>query len=196
MNKEEIHSKGDIKAYLIQDEDAMNPFEDTDTLGTLVTWHPNYTFGGVDGKKEFGDPKYLASILKKEKLVHLPVYLLDHSGLTVNTTGFSCPWDSGQIGYIYITAKDWQEEYKDVRKSRKDCNTLAESILRHEIEALDQLLTGDVWGIVIEKDVKCDKCGNESEAHLDSCWGFFGYEYAKQECKRMFDAVIKQEVAA
>lgn len=33
--------------------------------------------------------------------VMLPVYLMDHSGLSVNTVGFGCPWDSGQVGMIY-----------------------------------------------------------------------------------------------
>jgi len=82
-NKEEIHSKGDIKAYLIQDEDALNPFDDWDTLGTLVTWHRNYTFGGVSGDKEYPDgPEEIAAMIKRKKLVHLPVYLMDHSGLS------------------------------------------------------------------------------------------------------------------
>ena len=30
-----------------------------------------------------------------EGMVILPLYLYDHSGITMNTTGFSCPWDSG-----------------------------------------------------------------------------------------------------
>lgn len=31
----------------------------------------------------------------------LPLYLLDHSGLFIQTTSFGDPWDSGQIGWIY-----------------------------------------------------------------------------------------------
>ena len=34
-------------------------------------------------------------------MVILPLYLYDHSGITMNTCGFSCPWDSGQVGWIY-----------------------------------------------------------------------------------------------
>ena len=26
-----------------------------------------------------------------------PLYLYDHGGITMNTTGFSCSWDSGQV---------------------------------------------------------------------------------------------------
>lgn len=30
-----------------------------------------------------------------------PLYLMDHSGLAISTTPFSCPWDSGQVGYVF-----------------------------------------------------------------------------------------------
>ena len=36
-----------------------------------------------------------------DKYVILPLYLYDHSGITISTGPFSCPWDSGQVGWIY-----------------------------------------------------------------------------------------------
>ncbi|GHV34412.1 hypothetical protein FACS18949_10420 [Clostridia bacterium] len=39
------------------------------------------------------------------------LYLYDHSGLTINTTGFPCPWDSGQIGWAYVSHTDIIKEY-------------------------------------------------------------------------------------
>lgn len=41
----------------------------------------------------------------------LPVYMYDHSGLTINTTGFSCPWDSGLLGWIYASHDKIKEEF-------------------------------------------------------------------------------------
>ena len=39
-------------------------------------------------------------------MVILPLYLYDHSGITMNTCGFSCPWDSGQVlSLIHISGK-------------------------------------------------------------------------------------------
>ena len=35
-----------------------------------------------------------------DKYVILPLYLYDHSGITISTGPFSCPWDSGQVGWI------------------------------------------------------------------------------------------------
>jgi hypothetical protein len=31
----------------------------------------------------------------------------------MNTTGFSCPWDSGQIGWIYASLEDVKKEFGD-----------------------------------------------------------------------------------
>ncbi len=29
----------------------------------------------------------------------------------MNTTGFSCPWDSGQVGWVFVSKKKVREEY-------------------------------------------------------------------------------------
>ncbi len=38
---------------------------------------------------------------------------------------------------------------------------------------------GDVWGYVV-----MDGAG----AHLDSCWGFYGYDYAQQEAREALES--------
>lgn len=38
-----------------------------------------------------------------EKYITLPLYLMDHSGLAMQTTSFNDPWDSGQVGWIYVS---------------------------------------------------------------------------------------------
>jgi len=45
-----------------------------------------------------------------ENAVILPVYMYDHSGITINTDGFSCPWDSGQVGVIFCTRERFLKE--------------------------------------------------------------------------------------
>ena len=49
-----------------------------------------------------------------EGMMILPLYLYDHSGITMNTTGFSCPWDSGQVGWIYADRRRIEAEYGKV----------------------------------------------------------------------------------
>lgn len=190
MDKEEIHRQGDIRAYLVRDEDARNPLDEFDPMGELVTWHRVYAYG-VDGEKKYGTPEDFEAVAKVAGYTMLPVYMLDHSGLTVNTTGFTCPWDSGRLGYIYVTKEQVKAEYGD---NSQESEEKAKDFMRSEINTLDQYMTGDVWGVVIEKETECGECGHKEDEHLDSCWGFYGREYAEEECKRMFEEQTKEHM--
>ena len=67
--------------------------------------------------------KELLQLLEQSgKFVILPLYLYDHSGITMNTTGFSCPWDSGQVGWIYADADCIKKEYGKVTPETINCN--------------------------------------------------------------------------
>jgi hypothetical protein len=100
----------------------------------------------------------------------LPLYLYDHSGITISTGRFSCPWDSGQVGFIYCTMEkartEWNGTDEEIRKQ-------AEDYLKLEVETYDNFLTGTVAGFIAE-----DPDGEE----IDSCWGFYPDrgEYSKR----------------
>ena len=92
---------------IFQDTDPMNPRTDYDNAGTMVCFHSRYNLGDkhnftLESAREFS---------RRKDIICLPLFLYDHSGITINTTGFSCPWDSGQVGFIYITKakalKEW-----------------------------------------------------------------------------------------
>lgn len=122
--------------------------------------------------------------------VMLPLYLYDHSGLSMNTGGFSCPWDSGQVGYIYATREAILKEFS-VKKLTEEPRAKVERILRGEVKTYSQYLEGDVYGYVIyEIDEECDcdpepwltSCTCTSHAEVvDSCWGYFGSDDALEE---------------
>lgn len=115
-----------------------------------------------------------------ENYIILPLYLYDHSGLSMSTSGFSCPWDSGQVGFIFTSMgrarQEWTGTDEEIREQAERC-------LRGEVETYDQYLTGDVWGYVVAR-VYYDEDGDEEQRdELDSCWGFFGREYCEQEAE-------------
>ncbi|MFA5375934.1 MAG: hypothetical protein WC455_09345 [Dehalococcoidia bacterium] len=138
----------------------------------------------------------IESVLDKH-IVILPLYLYDHSGITMSTGRFSCPWDSGQVGFIYCTKETIRKElsrpqplkkgqerqdYKPIKNVTKKDLAHAEEYLRREVKTYDQYLTGDVYGFVIEG--LDDEEGN-------SCWGFFGMDDCIESAKLEVDANIK-----
>lgn len=144
---------------VLRDLDPMSP-RDWDNLGIILTWHRRYRLGDVQPKVS---PSEWLSSRMRENAVILPVYMYDHSGLSLSTTPFSCRWDSGQLGYIYAPRAQILETYKVSRISKKLRKTV-ESALRAEVLVYHQYLQGDAWGYVFEKEGK----------ETDSCWGFFG----------------------
>ena len=156
---------------IFEDLDPTDPRE-FDNLGTMVCFHNRYAFGEETELKssDFSSWEELESYLyKTEKaLIVVPVFLYDHSGLSVNTTGFSCPWDSGQIGYIYTSKEKIRNEYGCKRISKKLKEQIREMLVS-EIDSYNQYLSGDVYGF----SVTDKKSGEE----IESCYGFFGTDY-------------------
>jgi len=114
-----------------------------------------------------------------EHFVMLPLYLYDHSGITMNTTGFSCPWDSGQVGYIYCSLTKAMEDFNatnwnDLVNETTTLREMTERNLRTEIDTYDQYIRGDIWGFVVEEQVETDEWES-----VDCCFGFYGSDPEK-----------------
>lgn len=166
----EIKSKTFPNGYKVVvsiDPEPQSPRE-WDNLGTVVLWnHVKYNFGD-----ENASMSYLRGLEANKDVIWLPIYLYDHSGITINTTGFSCPWDSGQVGVIYCTKEDAIKEFGNKVCTAK-VREKALKWLEGEIEDLDTYLTGEVYGYRV-----LDKLGEE----VHSCWGFYGdSDYCLQE---------------
>jgi hypothetical protein len=105
----------------------------------------------------------------------LPLYLYDHSGITMNTTGFSCPWDSGQVGVIFMSPQT----------VAKEGISDPEGYLKGEVKTYDQYLRGEVFGYILK---------NASGEEVDSCWGYYGLDHCKEEAGEMALSVSEKEV--
>lgn len=161
---------------ILHDPEPENP-RHFDTLGTMTCWHRRYLLGD---RHDFNDPRDFVIDLAgvdpdadlsltalfaraERRAVILPLYLYDHSGITMNTTGFHCPWDSGQVGYIHVSLADIRTEY-GVKHVSKTLSAKVADHLRREVATYDDYLSGNCYGFIVEKD----------HAEIASCWGFLG----------------------
>lgn len=152
---------------IVPDEHPDSPRE-WDHLGTMVCWHRRYELGD---RHDYADPRAFTAAVNGGNAVILPLYLFDHSGLTISTDAAvfrafdSAGWDWGLVGFIFATRADVRREF-GVRRLTRAHLTRALDTLRAEVATYDQFLRGEVYGFVL-KD-------NTTGAVLDACSGFFG----------------------
>ena len=122
--------------------------------GTMWWWH---------GRYRSPDP-----IPIPPNAIQLPVYMYDHSAVALSTNPFSCPWDSGQVGVI------WIERQPDMTEEQ------ALDLLRAEVAEYSSFLNGEVYRWAIY-----DEDGNT----IDGCGGYYSREHcisdALQEMKEI-----------
>jgi hypothetical protein len=181
------------KVEIRQDEYAESPRE-WDNLGTFIMQHGNYDFGDIFfnidpyARVSFEDDfKYHLKEVENctiKDVLYLPVYMLDHSEITIDVSPFSCSWDSGQIGYIYVTKEKIRKEYNVKRVSNK-LQTQVLRALTYEIEMLDNYITGNVYEYTVY---------DENNEVVDSCGGFYGYDFKKHMYEHLNMYITEDEL--
>ena len=161
-------------SYNLGDEDAA------DDLLEAIRTAPWYCVGWEEYgefERNFENPKVLLDTAIEVGVIaaYQNLYLYDHGGITMSTSSFSCRWDSGQVGFIYLLKKDVRKEY-GIDRISKAWVTRLESWLDGEVETYDDYIRGNVFGFTIDD-------GTDSE---DSCGGFYGYD---PKTNGMFDHI-------
>lgn len=155
-----VNEKGH-NVEIILDSDPINPRND-DNLGTLCLFHNKYRLGDKD--HGFETPEEVEDFLNENEVVFLKVYGYDHGGLAIRTSPFSCPWDSGRLGVIFVTKKKVIKEYGDFSE---ESITKAKNRLESEVSVYDDYTQGNVYGFRVV----------DNGTELDSCWGFYGNDH-------------------
>lgn len=199
----ETETYKDFTINIYYDDDAMHPRE-WDNLSTIVTCHSRYNIGDISANnreqyfKELYDlagcdfdvydayedyEERIVSELEKVAVV-LPLYMYDHSGITINTTGFSCGWDSGQVGVVVVLKEHIYKEC-DCKRISKKLRQKVIDIMVAEVKTYDDYIAGSVYGFSIESS------GGDI---LDGCRGFYGHNHEKSgllcEAKRYIEHII------
>lgn len=157
------------KLVLFSDE-LENP-RDWDNLGTLGLSNRFYCDQIIEDSEE------LTEIANDKSLIVLFVYKYEHSGISFSTAPFSCSFDSGLAGLIWVSKEKVRELFCVKRISKKLRNTVEES-LRKEIETYNLFANNEGVGFRIE---------DEDGYVIDSCGGFFKHENWEQDVASYID---------
>jgi len=164
--------KGGCKSVKLQYDRSAREWVLSSNNNVFGKWFTEYTFfpktlKGSDMVKECIFeclPDNTLKELADRNNIILPVYLYDHSGITIScshTYPYNDRWDAGQVGWIYASYDDIEKTYGVVNA---DNIKTAEQVLVDEISTYDDYICGNAYGYIIEKD----------GVEVASCWGYLG----------------------
>jgi hypothetical protein len=195
-------------AVIDTDEYPEDPINDIEgCLSIFALKHPNYKLGHKHAKYyELLDIEGI-EIQYGKLAVYKPVYLYDNSGISLQRTRI-CQWDSGFIGWQFITEKDLLAEFQKDKLEPSDIDK-AVQILDAEFDSYNTYVSGKVLEytvyLVIGDSEVLDKRPTvtdyptrtiTSSEIVDSCGGFYEknycYERAMKACVRAEKEFILQ----
>ena len=115
-------TSGNYTLTIFIDEFAHNPRAEIENLGTLYIPRPPRGYALSDKNANAEEAKAAP--------VKIPVYILDHSGLSLSYKSFNDSWDSWNAGIMYVTADKLKEEYG----GREDAKKIAMDVLKAELQ--------------------------------------------------------------
>lgn len=146
------------------DHHAESP-RDWDNMGTMACFHRRDNYGDAD---HGFTPESLQEHAERSDVVSLPIFMMDHSGVTILTdpTVFRAfdpkGWDWGMLGYIVVDQARIKAEYGDASQVSQE---KALKVLQCEVDAYNDYLRGNVWQYEVTA---------RTGEHVGSCGGFVG----------------------
>ena len=182
----------------IEQDELGGDCREWDNLGTMVCRHRNYNLGDIQIPESYYNEKLQCDVdidtaeaivtwLKQEHgelAVIKPLFLLDHSGITISTGRFGCDaqgWDTSFVGYIFVTRAKVLKEYNIKRINKKLLSNI-DTYLTNEVKTYATELEGGVLMYSIEKDGR----------DINSCGGFYELSHLMEDAKSYIDFDIKE----
>lgn len=192
VEKEENASKRlRLKIVLDEGDTTGNPRDPqwNEVYGSIYTLHGRYTIGE---SHSYNNPDELDNFIESDASIvwASKLYGYEHGGITISLTPFNDQFDSGQLGWAFLTRDLVLAEHGVVNELTID---LCVQVMKAEIEQYNLYLQGEVYGYRI---MELDEDGEELD-EVDACWGMIGREYTQEQgeealsvCK---EALLKKE---
>ena len=175
------HKGHTIRVYV--DEEPEDPREHNN-IAKMYCQHKRYTLGDKHSYKaqDFNTwDEFKVELESAYDIAFLvPLYLLDHGTLTMSTEPFSCPYDSGQVGFMFITTAATIAEWSKSGLTPSMVSEMATMQMKAEVGYYSKYLSGNIYGYRIHDD---------DDEEVDSVWGIADLEeckdYARQVCPEL-----------
>jgi hypothetical protein len=198
-----------IVGYIVHDDQCSNPIEDCDGMGKFVTKRDAHQFLSHVGRTSDGEPDIDDFIEIIDRLRGQPGdNAYTDSNMEVALRMWEEAYARGKVGtpYAHGVVEKYHGGYEEVdeHKTPEAIWLPDTSLLEHidsfpESERADEAYKcfnqtldeynkwaeGDCYGVVVNEYKRVGP-GEYKIKDNDSCWGYIGYDYAKEELKSTF----------
>lgn len=189
-----------------------------DNIGTMLCCHRDYHLGDCNSNEkteqqlakicrkygksdeeidEMAFAEEVQFILDQDDVCGLPLWLYDHSGISISTSR-QCSWDSSFVGLIFVE-KDFYLAQMCL-KDEEDWKAKAKETLKGEVKTYSDFLEGNVYGwtlyeptVVIRQSMdgkELSRTIDEEGEVVDSMGGF--YDPTLEDVEEYFDFEIAE----
>lgn len=154
---------GQFTVKVVQDDCCNDSPRDWDNLGTMICFHRRYNLGD----KHKYSVEEAVELEQSNNGISLPLFLYDHSGISISTSNsypYNDRWDAGKVGIIYVSDEKIKKEYS-VDEVTPEVAEKVRQVLKAEVQTYDSYLRGEVYGFTVT---------DEDGELVESCWGFIG----------------------
>ena len=171
------------------DEYPSNPRELNDNLTTMICHCRNYSLGDVKESEQFTGYNSLKELKQAlegyygEMAYIKPLSLYDHSIQTLAIGEPTDMWDSGYVGFIFVT-KEQARKWFNVKRITKAVIEKIEKLAQSEVEEYNKVwLWGEIYVLSLERVfTNIDDKNDSFEEVVDSIGGFtFDNDYTVEE---------------
>lgn len=166
--KDQTINVENISVEIICDDFADSP-RSWDNATKFIMFHKRYNLPNEAGirHEDYASWDEMKDELDKEYKWVYPVYMYDHGGVAFSINQFSCPFDSGQVGFIVSDEGNAHEAYINTTE---------------ELKEFGHYINGEVYGVRVFEDTE----------EVDACYGYYGYDHRESGLFEELDSYLSR----
>ena len=106
--------------------------------------------------------------------------MYEHSGIAFSLNDFKDSFDSGFLGFAYVTPSDI-ETLKLIKKVDIITEEIVKDFVEKDLKLYNAYVEGEVYEYNLYKLVTCEHCGNIGKEHIISCVDNYEYELTEEQ---------------
>ena len=159
-----VYEKDDLRIEIYCDDNAANPRKEFSQVGTLMSIEALHLDDETKDRSA-EDVEQRVKQLHLEGAVVCTVYRNNDDTLSIKPfSGYT-----RNIGVIYATPNTLAEHGISPET--------AKTVFEQELIEFNHYCNGEVYGYIKYKKEICEKCKHVELQEIDSCWGFYGYDW-------------------